>query len=615
MPLDAICLAAVKEELAGRITGLKIDNVQQPERDIVILALRGGKISHCRLLISAGSGDMRVHLTEHRFENPQSPPMFCMLLRKHLIGSRIISVTQPSAERVIEIALESPDAMGIISEKRLIIELIQNRSNIILVDNSLIIDCLRRVSGDFTGKRAVLPGLLYIPPPAQAGKTDPFTITGDDWQGLFDSDYRGGINGRENDKPHGTIPLDADMISSDGKDGDTLRRRTVDEWLLARFMGLSPLICRELSWRAYGDTDFRIDSARDGGAALRREFFALMQADKSKPWVLSSADNARRDFTYTRIMQYEGALNVECEESYSVVLDDHYTRSAQLERIKHRAAAALKTVKTARDRLIRKLTAQRTELGNTANREELRECGDIITANFHMMKKGIDSLIAQDFYSHDGALREIKLDPRKTPQQNAAKYYKDYGKAKHAQIYLADLIKQGENELLYLESVLGEIALIENESDIAAIHSELVHTGYIKERKTVKGKQAETAPIRFMSSAGLQILAGRNNTQNDILTLKTAMKSDVWMHVQKIHGAHVVLTCNGSAPDEQSLREAAAVAAYYSSARSGGKTPVDYTLVRHVKKPPGGRPGAVVYTDYKTIIVSPDKELIMKLKT
>jgi len=313
-------------------------------------------------------------------------------------------------------------------------------------------------------------------------------------------------------------------------------------------------------------------------------------------------------------MQYEGALNVQESESFSAMLDDYCTRAAQLARVRQRASATSKTVKTARDRLIRKLAVQQAELDKTADRDKNRECGDIITANIYLMKKGQHVLIAQDFYSEEGEMREIPLDPLKTPQQNAAKYYKDYMRAKSAEKYLTEQIRLGIIELDYLDSVLNEIELADGTRGLGEIRRELTFTGYIKLQKHVKEKPVESAPLRFESSTGLQIQAGRNNIQNDKLTLKTAMRSDVWLHAQKIHGAHVIISCEGATPDEATLYEAASIAAYYSSARAGGKTPVDYTLVRHVKKPAGGRPGMVVYTDYKTIVAAPDEELVKRLR-
>ena len=583
VPLDAICLAALRDELTERIVGMKIDKVQQPERDLIILTLRGAA-APCRLLLSVRSGDARIHITEHQFENPASPPMFCMLLRKHITGARIISIVQPPAERIIILYLMAPDAMGVLFEKQLRMELIGRLSNVILTgEDGIIIDCMRRIGGDLSDKRAVLPGLLYHLPPPQEGKLNPLCVTFNDWQIVY--------------------------AQSTGK--------MADKWLLSVFSALSPLICRELAWRAYGETDIPMKAIKDDGIALRNEFFALMKAVKSgifEPWSINGAENAPQDYSYTRIMQYESLMNLKLEAGFSVMLDEFYTHSEQLARIRQRASATAKTVKIARDRLIRKLAAQRIELKKTEERDYLRECGDIITANIHLMEKGLNELRAADFYSEDDNIRIIRLDPQKTPQQNAAKYYKDYTKAKNAEKYLDEQIRKGEIELIYLESVLEEIELAEGNRDLNDIRKELAQTGYIGARQLGKEKNAESAPMRFISSAGLPIIAGRNNIQNDQLTQKNASKTDIWLHTQKIHGAHVIISCGGKAPDEASLFEAAVIAAYYSSARAGGKTPVDYTFVKNVKKMPGGRPGMVVYNEYKTIVVSPDENLVARLR-
>ena len=583
MPLDAICLSAIRDELDGQIIGMRIDKVQQPERDIIILTLRGGGSSR-RLLMSSGTGDARMHLTEHQFENPASPPMFCMLLRKHLMGARITALTQPPAERLLDMSLSAPDAMGILSEKHLIIELVGRFSNIILTgSDGIIIDCLRRIGGDLADRRAVLPGLVYRLPPQQEGKLNPLNVSADEWLYAY------------NKSPE----------------------KTMDKWLLSAFYGLSPLLCRELSWRAYGNTDCRREITDDNGAALRNEFFKLINAAnerKFEPWSIIGEDGVSYDFSFTRIRQYENALKTECGTGFSLMLDRHYTLRAQIDRVRQRAFATEKTVKTVRDRIVRKLAAQREELKKTEERDFLRECGDIITANLHLMEKGKNELIARDLYSEDGGMRCIRLDPLKTPQQNAARYYKEYSKAKNAGKFLAEQIQIGESELDYIESVLTEINLAEGERDIQSIRNELTLAGYIKSHKQSKDKTKETEPARFTSSAGCRILVGRNNYQNDQLTLKTASKSDMWLHIQKAHGAHVIMACGGETPDEQSLYEAAAIAAFYSSARGDSKVPVDYTLARHVKKPSGGRPGMVIYTSYKTIIASPDEELVASLR-
>ena len=455
----------------------------------------------------------------------------------------------------------------------------------ILVDNDgLIIDCLRRIGGDLSGKRSVLPGLIYKDPPVREGRLDPLGVTASTFQALFD------------------------------KATDT----TADKWLNSNFIGMSPLICREIIWRAYDETDHRISAIKDNGAALFRELQALIEKVKSsnfEPWMISTEDGSPKDFSYTCIKQYENTYKLIQEDNFSFMLDSFFTRSEQKRRMDQRSAATLKAMITARDRLIRKLAIQKVEVNETSKKDYHRQCGDLVIANLHLIRKGQKSLIAEDFYSENNELREIQLDPMKTPQQNAAVHYKAYTKAKNAGKFLDEQIRNGEKELEYIESVIENLHRIENEQDLTGIRNELMQTGYIKiQKQNKKIKNEESAPLRFISSSGIQILVGRNNVQNDKLTLKSASKSDIWLHAQKIHGAHVIIDCSGIFPDEQTLNDAATLAAYYSAARSGTKVPVDYTYVKNVKKPSGGRPGMVIYNDYKTIIASPDEKTVLKLQ-
>ncbi|MCL2278078.1 MAG: NFACT family protein, partial [Oscillospiraceae bacterium] len=347
MPLDAICLSALKDELCDKLIGARIDKVQQPERDQIILSLRSGKSGAMRLLLSAGMGDARVHFTAQKFENPQSPPMFCMLLRKHLSGAKILDISQPHLERVLEFSIESSSAFGDKSVMRLIVELIGRMSNIILLDcDGRIVDCLRRVGSALDDKRAVQPGLFYKSPPGQAGKVDP--------------------DGTQENRP----PVSGGAV---------------DKWILNTFSGFSPLIARELSWRTYGSTDFRFENAEDHGAALQREIAKLLKHEEHKPWLVSDLEGRLIDFSYTKIGQYESACNVECYDSFSELLEFYFSRSAQDNRMRQKSSATLKSMTTLRDRLMRKLALQKTEVLETSKRDYNRECGDIITANLHLM--------------------------------------------------------------------------------------------------------------------------------------------------------------------------------------------------------------------------------------
>jgi len=593
MPLDAICLSAIKEELEKQITGVRIDKLQQPERDVIVLSLRGIGVQSQRLLISVGSGDTRMHFTEHKLENPKSPPMFCMLLRKHLTGAKIVGITQPPAERIISITFEASDVLGDKAVRKLTIEMMGNISNIILTDgNDLIIDCLRR-TGDMSTARALLPGLIYRYPPVREGKKNPLTITEAEFPEM----------------------LKAKMKSTKGNNNEA-----IEKWLNNTLSAFSPLVCREIVWRAYADTDYRFNDLTDDGVALQKAFVDLISSINNAefvPCLISDSSGNAVDFSFLPIKQYEDLYSIVTQSSFSALLDGFFTLRAKEKFINQKSAATLKIMTLARDRIIRKLAVQKAEIDNTVKCDFMRQCGDLIIANIHLIKKGQEVLQAEDYYCQGGGMREIKLDTQKTPQQNAAKYFKLYSKLKNAKAFLSEMITKGEKELEYVESVIEQISRLESESDLNEIRNELIVTGYIKQKRQQelkKTKQVVSSPYVFLSSSGMRILVGRNNIQNDKLTLKSSARTDMWLHAQKIHGAHVIISCEGTTPDEDTINEAATIAAYYSSARNSGKVPIDFTLVKNVKKPAGGKPGMVIYNDFKTIIAIPDEELVNKLR-
>ena len=582
MPLDAVCLAALTGELRGRIIGMKIDKVQQPERDLLLFSLRGNGES-LRLLISANVGSARVHLTTESFEQPAQPPMFCMLLRKHLLGARITDLRQPDYERLVCLQLDALDELGATVPKTLYAELMGRNSNLILVDGEgRVIDCLRRVDAEMSARRQVLPGLLYHLPPKQ-DKPNFFEASAETRRALW-----------------AAAPREA----------------LADKWLLDAFSGLSPLLCRELCSRAFGDGSPRIALLAEPEKLLPAmdELADTVERGDFTPCLLAEGDRPR-EFSFLPIRQYGDALRTETFESFSALLEAYYGRRDRAERMKRRAQDLTKTVRTARDRTARKLAMQREDYEKTLTRENLRRRGDLITANLWRIKKGDRVLSCEDYYEENSPTVEIELDPLKTPQQNAAKCYREYNRLKTAQTHLAAWIEKDEQELDYLESVLEELSRAEGEKELSEIRRELTETGYLKAQKNGKReKTAETKPLRCRSSAGLEILIGRNNAQNDRLTLREARRTDLWLHTQKIHGAHVILCCEGREPDAQSVYEAACLAAWYSQGREGGKVPVDYTYVRFVKKPGGALPGKVIYTDYRTITVSPTQREIAALE-
>ena len=571
MPLDAICLRAVVRELAGELTGARIDKVQQPARDQIVLTVRGKD----RVLLSVNPNQPRIQFTRQQRDNPAQPPMFCMLLRKHLIGARIEAVEQPDLERVVTLSLRVTDELGETGRRSLVLEAMGRRANLILLDaDGRIIDCIRRVAFESNSDRALLPGLYYhLPTPLN--KLSLFSAADEALRLLENVD----------------APEDQ-----------------ADQWLLDHYIGISPLIARELVQRAAGRTDARFgEMTQEQLAALSCEVKSLsdrLQNGDYQPTMLKRGGKPT-DFTYLPVTQYGAETAVERRETFSILLDEFYDLKERLELSARRSRELTHAATVARDRMARKAETLKREYAATQERDTLRLYGELITANLYRIERGARSLVAENYYEETQPVLTIPLDPLLTPQQNAAKYFKRYNKAKSAEIHLREQISKAESERTYLDSVLQEIAQSETEQEFHEIRRELQETGYLRRSKEKKELKRSFAPLELRSSAGLRILVGRNNVQNDQLTMKKADKRDIWFHAQKIHGSHVILCTDGMQPDEKSVTEAAALAAYYSQAREGSNVPVDYTPVKYVRKPTGARPGFVIYETYRTVYVNP----------
>ena len=577
MPLDAICLTAVAAELRRAVIGGKVDKIYQPTRDEVVLHMRTGQ-GNVRMLLSANPQRPRAHLTETPRENPDTPPMFCMLLRKYFLGGRILAITQPSMERLLEFRFETLSELGDRVERRLVLECIGRKANLIMLDGEgRITDCLRRVEGDLSARRPLMPGMFYQAP-APTGKLDPTAMTLEDLRRL---------------------------VLEQAPEGEGQ-----DKWLLDTFSGLSPLVARELEFQGAGSREGLSDRLERLLKAVKEECFQpIVLAKDEKPF----------DFTFMPALQYGPSVELRRHDGFSQMLDDYYAQKEAQERVKQRGQDFIRSVTQARSRTAKKIANQEQDLRNAADRERMRQFGDIITSNFHRMERGQTTLRAQNYYDPEGGEVDIPLDPLLTPQQNAAKYYKDYKKAQKAEEMLSIQLEKNRRELDYLDSVLQMISLSEGDRDLQEIRQELMDNGYLKQHRrkmTAKGKQKiiRSKPMEFRSSAGLTILVGKNNSQNDRLTLKEADKRDIWLHTQKIHGSHVILKTDGGEPDERSLNEAAMLAAWFSQGRESGQVPVDYTPVRYVKKPAGAKPGFVIYNTYHTLYVTPAENLAKKLR-
>ena len=584
MPIDAVFLESLRCELQQQLLACRVDKVQQPERDTILLSMRGPN-GGGKLLLTASPNHPRIQLTSLSFENPAQPPMFCMLLRKHLTGGRLVSISQPPLERLVELTFDCIDEMGTPCRKKLILEIMGRNSNLILTGaDGRILDCLRRVDFEMSEQRQVLPGLYYHLPPAQ-GKRSPWDASEQDLLALL---------------------------------GAQKTQKMADSFLLETFGGLSPLLCRELAYAVFGQVDLDLSQLTDAQRedAAGKLFAALdrLHTGKRTPVILVR-DERPWDFTCIPIRQYEGLIAQEPQPSFSALLDTFYAKRDSLERMRQKTQALRKTLTNLHNRTARKLANQQKELEATFDREYLRRLGDIVTANLHVISRGQARLTAVDFYDPEMKEIDIPLNPAISPQQNAAKFYKDYQKAKTAEKVLTEQIAKGEAELSYLASVLDELSRVESERDMQDIRQELTEGGYLRETgQKKKMKLPASKPMVFRSSDGFEILVGRNNRQNDLLTCKLAQKQDIWLHTQKIHGSHVIIACAPETPPDRTVTEAMQLAVYFSQAREGQNVPVDYTRVKNVKKPAGAKPGMVIYDHYSTAVVTPDAALAEKLR-
>lgn len=566
MAFDAYFLTAVLEEVRYRCLGSRVDKIHQPSRDTLILHLRCRE-GREKLLFAANPTAPRLHLTAATPENPPEPPMFCMLLRKHLLGGKLVDISQTPMERAAVFTFACTDEMGFPTEKRLIAELMGRTCNLYLVSQEgRIIDCLRRIGLDESARRPALPGLNYQSP-EPLDKLDPKAS-----------------------------PDFAALLSAPGAD------RLADR-LMDTLGGLSPLVCREAALYAAGSTDARIAGADIPAVAEKLRLFFAEHLNHPAPYCCCLPDGTPKQFAFCPLRQYGDSRRL---DSFGELLDSFYAVRGRKDAMRQKSQAVRKTVQNLSARVSRKLLAQEKELEKTYDRERLRQLGDILTANLHRMKKGQTQVVCQDFYDESMGSVEIPLSPLLSPQENAAKYYKDYTRMKNAEKELKKQLELGRREQMYLGSVLEELDRAQTEAELEEIRQELQEAGYLRpEGGKKRPRQGKLAPMRFVSTDGYAIYVGRNNRQNEELTFKAARKDDLWCHAAKVHGSHVIISCAGRTPPDDTLTQAAQLAAYYAETSGGQNIPVDLTTVKQVKKIPGGKPGMVIYHSYKTLIVNP----------
>ena len=567
MAFDATYLSCVAEEIRTRCEGAKIEKIYQPSRDTLIFQLRC-QTGREKLLIAANPTAPRLHLTAASPENPPEPPMFCMFLRKHLLGARLSEITQTPMERCVHFVFDCTDEMGYPVRKRLTAELMGRTCNVYLLGpDGRILDCLRRVGLD-ESNRPALPGLSYQAP-SPIEKQDPAALAQEDY---------------------------VNLLRTEG--ADVLAQRLMDT-----LGGLSPLVTREAALYAAGDVDARVGALDAEAAGEKLYLFFSEHLRHPKPWYYAAPDGTLKQFAFCPIREYGECAEA---ESFSALLDRFYTLRDRKDAMRQKSQALRKSVSNQVQRLRRKMAAQEKELTATYDRERLRQLGDILTANLHRIQKGQTKVLCQDFYDENMADVEIPLSPILSPQQNAAKFYKDYTRMKNAEKELTHQLSLGREELSYLESVQEELNRADTEAELEEIRQELQAGGYVRpDAGRKRMKQSKLPPMRFESTDGFPIYVGRNNRQNDELTFKLARKDDIWCHASKVHGSHVIISCGGRKPPDDTVTQAAQLAAYYAETGGGQNISVDVTTVKQVKKTPGGKPGMAIYHTYRTAIVNP----------
>lgn len=552
MALDGIYLHLLKNEISDRVTGCRVDKIYQPSKDEILFTFRTRNGTE-KLLLSAKADCARIQFTSAHIENPKKPPMLTMLLRKLLCGGVLKEIRQDGFERILTLVFDCRNDLGDPVIYNVIIEIMGRYSNIIITDkNDKIIECIKRIDALKSSVRQILPGLKYTLPPAQ----HKMNILTDDVSDIENA-----------------------MAASHCQK----RSKAAQEVL----QGISPIVAREIE---YGKT------------------LTELKNDIQYPIPTVVMLDGPKDFTFFEPKQYDGMCQLKTFDDFSSLIDYFYYEQVRHDRIKQRSNDLFKHLTTLKERAVRKAINRQNELEECKDKDKFRIYGDIITANAYALKKGSFFYDLQNFYDNNAELR-IPADPTLSPSQNAQKYYKEYRKKQVAESKLNDFIAEAEDEAAYLESVIDSLSRAESDSEITAIRTELYESGFLSKRGTKNNKQKKLPPKKYISSEGFTIYVGRNNVQNDQLTLKTAKNYDLWFHVKDAAGSHVIVTAVKDKPFTDTLiRQAAMLAAHNSKAAGSSNVAVDYTIVKNVHKPNGAKPGMVIYDNYNTEYVTPNEE-------
>lgn len=565
MSFDGVVTRAVVHELKEKLVRGRITKIYQPTQSELILVVRH-KGKNKQLLLSVHPTYARMHLTETSFQNPKKPPMFCMLLRKHLVGGLIAEIEQVDMERIVRMKVRGKDEIGDETNKVLIIEIMGKHSNIILLDEeNRILDSIKHLPPSQNSYRTVMPGHPYVAPPDQ-GKMNPLTIE--------------------------SLEFIKKMDFNSGK---------IDKQIVQLVMGFSPMIAREIAHQAYLGSNEK----------YQRVFESYQQKMMNHVYSPVIFRNDKERFYVFELEHIQA--ETEAFSDVSEMLDQFFAGKAERDRVKQQVSDLTKWLKNERDKNERKIKKHQDTLRKADQADAFRHKGELLTANMHLVKKGDHSVKVIDYYDPDQKEIEIELDPNKSPSENAQKFFQTYQKLKKSKQIVKEEIKKAEHEVQYFDQLLQQLETA-REEDIEEIREELREEGYLKKQRAVKKKKDKHVPNpeKFTASDGTVIYVGKNNKQNEYLTSRLANRDDIWLHAKDIPGSHVVIRNNS--PSEDTLLEAAQLAAYFSKGKQSSSVPVDYTEVRHVKKPKGAKPGFVIYENQKTLFITPDEQVIRRLK-
>lgn len=572
MALDACYLSVLAKELHEQCSGARVEKIYQPGKDEILIHLREQK-GRRKLLFCCTPNCARITLTQKNLENPAQPPLFCMVLRKHLAGAKVERVYLPAFERAVYVEFSAYNDFFEQVQKTLVLEILGRTSNLLLLDErGMIIDAIRHVDLSVTTGRQMLPGLKY-----------------------------------EAVVPQEKTPF----IDAKAADGKELTQNDLPLWkaIMDRYSGISPVVARELAHLAAGRCDFPADQLTPNqkerlARALEETAERVRQGDASPCAVRERESGKWLDFSFFPITQYGDAAEAFFYDAPIALIEDYYEKSAEDTRLKQKTRDVELLLTRTAARIERTMRVREKELEEGKKAEHYRICGELLQSNLHLAKTGMSAVTVENYYDECKPFT-IPLRNDKNPQQNAQLYFKKYSKAKTSARVVAELIRQDKEDLSYLDSVFLALCACETSGDVDQIREELIRTGFCKNRRKNAPKGQPSAPRKFISSSGFTILVGRNNVQNDHLTVKLSRKGDLWLHTKNIHSAHVLIVSEGKTIDDETILEAASICAYYSKGKDAPKVEVDYCPVSHVKKPNGARPGMVVYEGYYSVLVEP----------